>query len=539
MARQVVSPRRKSALASMKKIEAQQQSAKDYNSGKEKEDEYDSDQEVYVSDDSISDKPLKKKIKAGKNGRSVDSADMLGLFERQGETSKAACEPPTRRHNLQYHRPLLMDGKPGRKSRDELLIWFDSVSTSRSMPWRKTWVDPTTFNDKEELRETLKRRAYEVWISEIMLQQTRVSTVIGYWTNWISKWPTIEDLAKAEPEEVLSAWRGLGYYSRATRIHTAAKKVVEDGEMKGLLPETADLLQKNVPGVGRYTGGAISSIVFGNAAAMVDGNVLRVLSRQLGLYGDVKGSKQIIDLLWNAANALVKKVAMDTELGDDDIKKSDRPGRWGQALMELGSTICTPNPSCRSCPITSTCRTYSEGRSVASKEGLLSLKPEEKILLIDIEDTCRICEPFEDAVVDEGKPKNQANGKEKGLGAGNKQSTLASFAFTNKAASNAKKFNDDQKNPKVLEIIEGHSKKFPMKLVKKAVRQEETIVCAIRNQNDEYLLQQRPEKGEYMSLSLKIVFSLSEYITIFFPVQDFWLACGSFLVLSYQTQTTV
>lgn len=477
MTQQVASIRRKSARSPVKKMIKDD----DYDAVEEEQvDDYDGGKDQWSEESDIESRP-KKRSKAESKSKDTSSRAILDLFKTKGEISTKACIPPLRRHKLSYHRPLLLCGEQESETRESLLTWFDSVSTSRSMPWRKEWVNPDKFQDKQILREILKKRAYEVWISEIMLQQTRVSTVIDYWTKWIEKWPTIEDLAKADSDQVLSAWRGLGYYSRATRIHTAAQKVVQDKEMKGLLPESAELLQKNVPGVGRYTGGAISSIVFGKAAAMVDGNVLRVLSRQLGIYGDVKGSKKVIDLLWNAADALVKEVAKD-EAGNSE-KKSDRPGRWGQALMELGSTICSPNPICRSCPITATCRTYAEGRLLSVKEEGIS----------DIEDLCTICEPFEDADALDGelevKPeKSKRNGK---------QSTLSSFAFnakdsTKKQDSFAKLNKDDAK---VIKTIERHCKKFPMKVSKKAVREEEIIVCAIRNEKKEYLLHQRPDKG--------------------------------------------
>ncbi|UZJ52568.1 hypothetical protein CBS101457_001888 [Exobasidium rhododendri] len=525
MVREASVPRRKSALASMKRSEAQAQEqlrdTKESAFGKSMNDEYEISPEdnIDVSDDSnASEKPVKKKFKADKKVRAGDAARVLAIFESEGETSKVGCSPPWRKHDLSYHRPLLLeDGGVGRKGRCDLLQWFDSVSTRRSMPWRKTWIDPSTVEDKGELRELLKRRAYEVWISEIMLQQTRVQTVISYWTNWIEKWPTIENLAMAKPDEVLSAWRGLGYYSRATRIHTAAKKVVEDAEMQGLLPETAESLEKKVPGVGRYTGGAISSIVFGNAAAMVDGNVLRVLSRQLGVYGDVKGSKQVIDLLWKAADVLVKKVATDACLQDERVKterketKSDRPGRWGQALMELGSTICTPTPVCRTCPITATCRTFGEGRILADKKRNTSHQSKaRKGDITDVEDLCAVCEPFEEtADLDEEDGLECAGEKKQALGKGGdkpataraKQATLSSFAFTNRSSASSKKQTMTTTGKVEIDsaedwkIVEDYSKKFPMKVIKKTVRQQETIVCAIRNQDGKYLLHQRPEKG--------------------------------------------
>lgn len=137
------------------------------------------------------------------------------------------------------------------------------------MPWRKDWIDPRKHDDASELRRALSVRAYEVWISEIMLQQTRVAVVIDYWARWMTKWPTIEQLAAAGEDEVTSAWRGLGYYSRAKRIHEAAKMVVQDPSLRGLLPEDAGELQARIPGIGKYTAGAISSIVFGKATSMV------------------------------------------------------------------------------------------------------------------------------------------------------------------------------------------------------------------------------------------------------------------------------
>lgn len=124
--------------------------------------------------------------------------------------------------------------------------------------------------------------------------------------------------------------------------------VVEDPARRGLLPQTAKELEAEIPGVGRYTAGAISAIAFGNADCMVDGNVLRVLSRQLGIFGNVKSDKAVIDLLWAAAQALVEAVALEHSDVDKETGKalpSDGPGRWGQALMELGSTLCTPQPN--------------------------------------------------------------------------------------------------------------------------------------------------------------------------------------------------
>ena len=256
-------------------------------------------------------------------------------------------------------------------------------------------------------------------------------------------------------------------------------------------------LQARVPGVGRYTAGAISCIVFGLAAPMVDGNVLRVMARQLGIYGDVKTNKAVVDAVWAAADALVREVAADgdegtpdpADAGDDaEPPASDRPGRWGQALMELGSTVCTPKPSCASCPITDSCRAYAEGMALAcgaSSPG-------------DMEDSCPLCEPFGEregacgaGAADEkgavGGPKARAGGKRQlsladfALGAGGGKASAARSGAANRAAQ--------------LEVVADHARRFPLKTAKKAVRSEETVVCAIRRPDGAYLIQRRPDKG--------------------------------------------
>ncbi|PFH61590.1 hypothetical protein XA68_16940 [Ophiocordyceps unilateralis] len=357
------------------------------------------------------------------------------LEERVG--MEEPCLPPARLHTIDYHSPLMLSGHMGAQSRRQLLSWFDSVSSARAMPWRKPWLDPRRQADADQLRRELERRAYEVWISEIMLQQTRVAVVIDYWNRWMARWPTIQDLAGAEAEDVLAAWRGLGYYSRATRIHEAARLVANDVVMRGLLPAAASELKAQIPGVGRYTAGAISAIVYGRPEPMVDGNVLRVLSRQLGIHANVKTDKLVVETIWTAAAALVKEVALDSQAGHVEV--SDGPGRWGQALMELGSTVCTPKPNCSSCPITSTCRVYSEGMALASK----AARP------TDMEDACTLCTPMDQDVVEMDS----------------------------------------------TETISEYARRFPAKTAKKAVREEETIVCAIRRADGAYLVQRRPRKG--------------------------------------------
>ncbi|RCI15113.1 hypothetical protein L249_6638 [Ophiocordyceps polyrhachis-furcata BCC 54312] len=377
--------------------------------------------------------PKRRKITADKSHQR--------LLSGKEEAKTEFCMPPGRLHTVEYHRPLLLSGLQGAQCRQKLLAWFDSVSSARAMPWRKPWIDPSRQANADQLRRALERRAYEVWISEIMLQQTRVAVVINYWNRWMARWPTIQDLARAEAADVLAAWRGLGYYSRATRIHEAAKLVVDDGDMRGLLPAYASELQARIPGVGRYTAGAISAIVYGQPEPMVDGNVLRVLSRQLGIHASVKTDKSVVDAIWAVAAALVEAVARDGQPEELDAAPpvGDGPGRWGQALMELGSTVCTPKPDCASCPITRTCRVYGEGKALLMSKEANST---------DMEDMCTLCAPMD-------------HGIETGAA-----TTISEYA-----------------------------RRFPTKSAKKALREEETIVCAIRRPDGAYLVQQRPKKG--------------------------------------------
>ncbi|KAI3327537.1 DNA glycosylase [Xylariaceae sp. AK1471] len=456
--------------------------------------------------------PLQKKRKVVSRSRNAQKNENIQQFQRvfsiDGASSDTIlpCQLPQRVHNIDYHRPLLLDSRNGRTA---LLEWFDGVSSARSMPWRKPWIDPRVeADDPTLLRQKLERRAYEVWISEIMLQQTRVAVVIDYWNRWMDKWRTIQELAAAEPDDVLAAWRGLGYYSRATRIHDAAKLVCKDTMTKGLLPSAVDELVAKVPGVGRYTAGAISAIVFGRAAPMVDGNVLRVLSRQLGILGDVKTDKSVIDLLWTAADSLVKAVANDSS--DDETSSvseeqiSDRPGRWGQALMELGSTICTPKPDCEACPISASCRAYSEGLQLASKRGLAPEDRFENInprLVPDIEDSCNFCKPFEENTADgngdietlptskKPAPQNRAKSRIQ------RQATLSAFFTQSSKFEETTKSTPTELTPAGLAVIVDHARKFPVKVVKKAVKEQETLVCAIRRSDGGYLIHRRPQKG--------------------------------------------
>ncbi|KAM9186671.1 adenine DNA glycosylase isoform 3-T4 [Mergus octosetaceus] len=250
--------------------------------------------------------------------------------------------------------------------RGRLLAWYDE--SKRDLPWRALAVTEPDVN----------RRAYAVWVSEIMLQQTQVATVIDYYNRWMQKWPTLQALAEASLEEVNELWAGLGYYSRGKRLQEAARKVVS--ELAGQMPRTAEELQKLLPGVGRYTAGAIASISYGQATGVVDGNVIRVLCR-LRCIGADPSSPPVIDHLWAMANALVDR---------------SRPGDFNQALMELGATVCTPKaPLCGECPVKQHCRArlrVEKELALASQKLLGKLPP-----VPDVEDCgvgdCPLCPP--------------------------------------------------------------------------------------------------------------------------------------------------
>lgn len=441
-----------------------------------------------------------KRLRKEKTSRS--SGSVLDLHQRlfskpdsiSGSTTPV-CHFPLRHHHVEYHRPQLLQGELGKRGRSALLDWYDSVNTNRSMPWRKPFINPKDYSDATELRQALTQRAYEVFISEIMLQQTRVKTVIEYWNRWMEKWPTIYDLAKADEDDVMSAWRGLGYYSRCKRILEACRKVVEHPDWRGLMPQDVKELEAKIPGVGPYTAGAISSIVFGHAAPMVDGNVLRVLSRQLGLLADTKTDKVIIDLVWACARSLVNTVSSEAAGGEGtgEPQPNDAPGRWGQALMELGSTVCTPSPDCSVCPVTTTCRAYQEGMTLVKARDCPKKSSMAQGPLPDIEDMCQLCEPYVDIAIEGPAAKGPAKTP--------KQPTLSSF-FTSSSSKKPRKNADESSQgalqPEALKTVVSHAQKFPVKLVKKALREQETLVCAVRRISDGfYLLQKRPEKGMF------------------------------------------
>jgi len=206
-----------------------------------------------------------------------------------------------------------------------LLRWYGH--NQRDLPWRSTPPNP-----------------YHVLVSEFMLQQTQVATVIPYFLRFMAKFPTIADLAKSTEQDVLRLWQGLGYYSRARNLRAAAKAI--RAEHNGTIPGDAMILL-NLPGIGRYTAGAIASIAFGKREPILDGNVARVLCRLNGIETDVRDPKTAREL-WRLAEQLVP---------------AKRPGDFNSAMMELGATVCTPrNPSCDSCPIKQNCQARKLGR---------------------------------------------------------------------------------------------------------------------------------------------------------------------------------
>ncbi len=188
------------------------------------------------------------------------------------------------------------------------------------MPWRRT------------------RDPYSIWVSEIMLQQTQVKAVIPYWERWMRELPTIAALAEATPERVLKLWEGLGYYSRARNLQKAAQVIVQNHD--GVFPLDFDAILE-LPGIGRYTAGAIASIAFGQAAPILDGNVIRVLARYYGVRGNPKEKEANLEL-WECARELVQATDACSDLN--------------QGLMELGATVCLPRePRCKACPISLHC----------------------------------------------------------------------------------------------------------------------------------------------------------------------------------------
>lgn len=217
----------------------------------------------------------------------------------------------------------------------KLLKWF--AANSRDLPWRRT------------------RDPYAIWVSEIMLQQTQVKTVIPYWERWMRELPTVESLAKASPTRIHKLWEGLGYYTRVRNMQKAAQKIVS--AHGGRFPLGFDDILA-LPGIGRYTAGAISSIAFNEPRPILDGNVIRVLTRVFGITENPR-EKATNEKLWRLAEELV--VAAATLHSDD--AGSDHCSQLNQSIMELGALICTPrNPNCPACPLRAECAAFKAGR---------------------------------------------------------------------------------------------------------------------------------------------------------------------------------
>jgi len=226
----------------------------------------------------------------------------------------------------------MLNGRELAAFRKQLLAWFRQFQ--RDLPWRRT-KDP-----------------YRIWLSEIMLQQTRVAAVIPYYERFVQRFPDVHALAAAPEDEVLRLWSGLGYYSRARNLQKAAQQIMTKGG--GQFPaRLEDALA--LPGIGNYTAAAILSIAYGKQLAVLDGNVARVLARLGAIHGDIREPQRWVQLQ-ETANGLL------------DPKS---PGDWNQAMMELGATLCTPkSPQCLLCPIAQFC----EGRKLGFAESL----PEKK-----------------------------------------------------------------------------------------------------------------------------------------------------------------
>jgi A/G-specific adenine glycosylase len=266
----------------------------------------------------------------------------------------------------------------------DLIRWY--LKDRRDLAWRRT------------------RDPYAVWLSEVMLQQTRVEAVLGYWARFLDALPTVEALASASEEQVVALWSGLGYYRRARSLHAAAKRVVD--EYGGTLPSGVASLAA-LPGFGPYTVGAVRSIAFGESAALVDGNVARVLSRLFALELE-PGAGASNRVLWAVAESLVPAAlskaarlkdprSLECRDPQGQMATDSGPGTWNQALMELGATICAPTraakkstrgPLCDTCPVSRHCLAYAAGRThelPLVKKPVPSIEVALEILVIETE----------------------------------------------------------------------------------------------------------------------------------------------------------
>jgi A/G-specific adenine glycosylase len=233
-----------------------------------------------------------------------------------------------------------------------LLAWF--YRNKRELPWREEH-DP-----------------YRIWISEVMLQQTRSETVAKYYSRWLALFPTLESLTWAEQEDVLKAWEGLGYYSRARNLHRSARIILEKWD--GRFPDTEHQIRQ-LPGIGEYTAAAVLSIAFAKPIGVVDGNVMRVVSRLLAERSpaDRGQAERSRESLKRRVRSFVKASFLEYH-----------PGWINQAWMELGALVCLPKPRCSLCPLSYACRAYREGRTAEfpPKESPRPLPAREESLLV-------------------------------------------------------------------------------------------------------------------------------------------------------------
>lgn len=207
------------------------------------------------------------------------------------------------------------------------VIGWQKTHGRHALPWQNT------------------RDAYRIWLSEIMLQQTQVAAVLGYYARFLARFPTVQDLAAAASEEVMAQWAGLGYYTRARNLHACAKRVV--AEYGGIFPSDPALLAE-LPGIGRSTAAAIAAFSAGARAAILDGNVKRVFARAFGI-DEFPGVKKVEDGLWRRAEALLPEEGIES---------------YTQGLMDLGATLCTrTSPACERCPLRERCVAYATGRT--------------------------------------------------------------------------------------------------------------------------------------------------------------------------------
>ncbi|KAF9564477.1 DNA glycosylase [Agrocybe pediades] len=328
-----------------------------------------------VDDASFSPKPTKKVSKSrnttNSQKRIKKNASKELLPDAQGDNNHVKDIHPKSAHTINSPNPI----------RIALLAWYKTVHTARGMPWRKE------YNPKLGVDERAQR-AYEVWVSEIMLQQTQVATVIPYYNRWMQRFPTIRDLATANIDEVNALWKGLGYYSRASRLLAGAQKAVK--EYGGRLPDNAKEMEANIPGIGRYSAGAICSIAYGERVPVLDGNVHRLLSRFLALHAPPK-AKATLDILWTAAQTLVEiedtpTTSVNCETTESSESNSPQyPGDINQALIELGSTVCkVKDPDCTACPLRTWCSAWQKSSDEVRQVQDIG----------DIEECCGLCEPI-------------------------------------------------------------------------------------------------------------------------------------------------